>query len=64
MAIVLDIERNGKRINECVSLVDENCVYRVGEHVCCDKYDPDWRVECSGGIHFFVLRQEAVEFEL
>ena len=25
----------------------------------CDKYDPDIRVECSGGIQFFITREEA-----
>jgi hypothetical protein len=34
-------------------------VYRVGETVKPDKYDPDPRVECSGGIHFFITRAEA-----
>ena len=28
-----------------------------------DSYDPDPRVECSHGIHFFITRQEAVEYE-
>ena len=27
-----------------------------------DKYDPDPRSECSHGIHFFITRQEAVEY--
>src|SRR6266853_1284228 len=26
-----------------------------------DKYDPDPRIECSNGIHFFITRQEAEE---
>jgi uncharacterized protein YjbI with pentapeptide repeats len=36
--------------------------YKVGEYVKPDKYDPDPRVDCSHGIHFFVTRREAVEF--
>jgi hypothetical protein len=27
-----------------------------------DKYDPDPRVECSHGIHFFITRQEAQDY--
>ena len=27
-----------------------------------DSYDPDPRVECSHGIHFFITRQEALEY--
>jgi hypothetical protein len=33
--------------------------YVVGETVVADKYDPNPRVECSGGIHFFMTRAEA-----
>ena len=28
-----------------------------------DSYDPDPRVECSHGIHYFITRQEAVKYE-
>jgi hypothetical protein len=30
--------------------------------VVCDKFDPDPRVECSGGIHFFLTEQEAKDY--
>jgi hypothetical protein len=33
--------------------------YRVGDTVYPDKYDPDIRVECTHGIHFFLTREEA-----
>ena len=37
-------------------------VYKVGEFVYPDSFDEDrWR-ECSHGIHFFINRQEAVEY--
>jgi hypothetical protein len=36
--------------------------YRVGERITPDRFDPDERVECSSGIHFYVTRKEAVEF--
>lgn len=36
--------------------------YRVGELVYPDTYDPDIRVECTGGIHFFITRREAEEY--
>jgi uncharacterized protein YjbI with pentapeptide repeats len=29
-----------------------------------DQFDPDPRVECSNGIHFFITRQEAEDYEL
>jgi hypothetical protein len=33
--------------------------YRVGEIVRAENWDPDFRVECSGGIHGFLRRAEA-----
>jgi len=38
---------------------DDGFIYRVGERVTPDHYDEDWRNECSGGIHFFITREEA-----
>ena len=37
-------------------------IYKIGEIVKPDKYDPDIRIECSHGIHFFITRKEAEEF--
>jgi uncharacterized protein YjbI with pentapeptide repeats len=44
---------------EFESLHDPNFKYVVGETVCEPSYDPDIRVECAPGIHFFVTRKEA-----
>jgi hypothetical protein len=41
------------------SLHDPNFKYIVGETICEPEYDPDIRVECAPGIHFFMTRQEA-----
>ena len=38
---------------------DPRLVYRAGEIIRPDKYDPDPRVECTHGIHFFLTREEA-----
>jgi hypothetical protein len=62
MAIVVSIEKDGKPIRKCYSGYDRSCVYEVGKHVSCDVYDPSWHVECSGGIHFFMVRQEAEDY--
>jgi hypothetical protein len=37
-------------------------IYRVGETVRPDRYDDDVRVECTGGIHFFITKREAEEY--
>ena len=34
-------------------------VYRVGETVRPEAWDEDWTVECGGGIHFYITREEA-----
>src|SRR6185312_1716254 len=36
--------------------------YPVGGVVVPDSFDPDNRVECSHGIHFFITRKEAEEY--
>jgi hypothetical protein len=33
--------------------------YRAGQRVQPDEWNPDWTNECSGGIHFFITREEA-----
>ena len=33
--------------------------YRVGKTVRCHKWDDDYSNECSGGIHFYITREEA-----
>jgi hypothetical protein len=38
---------------------DGELIYRPGELICADKFDPDPRVKCSSGIHFFITREEA-----
>ena len=49
----------GNRIN---SQYDDDFWYVVGETVKVDDFDDDRRNECAHGIHFFITRQEAVEW--
>jgi hypothetical protein len=44
------------------SVHDENFTYKVGQTVRESKYDDDIRVECTTGIHFFMTRKEAEEY--
>jgi hypothetical protein len=41
---------------------DSNFIYKVGETVSVDNFDEDRWNECSTGIHFFITRQEAVDY--
>ena len=44
---------------EAFSAHDPSVVYRAGETVHADHWSEDWAVECGGGIHFFITREEA-----
>jgi hypothetical protein len=41
---------------------DSKFLYELGQVVTAPDYNPSDRVECSGGIHFFMTRQEAEEY--
>ena len=41
---------------------DSNFAYRVGDIVKVDNFDPNRWHECAPGIHFFITRQEAVDY--
>ena len=43
---------------------NNNFVYKVGETVSVDNFDEDRWNECSSGIHFFLNRQEAINYDL
>ena len=65
-AKVLTIETLAGReteVKEVVSKHDNTFVYRIGETVCVENFDKDRRNECAAGIHFFITRQEAVDYE-
>lgn len=44
---------------EAWSLVDENFVYKVGEWAVAENFDPDRWFDSTGGIHFWLTREEA-----
>lgn len=49
-------------INMIASSYDPSFVYTVGEIVCVDNFDENRCNECAPGIHFFITRQEAVNY--
>ena len=49
-------------IKEIASNYDSNFIYKVGEIVKVDNFCEDRWQECSEGIHFFINRQEAVDY--
>lgn len=64
-AVVLAIENvNGgtSELMEVRSSYDSNFIYKIGEVVTVDNFDENRFNECAPGIHFFINRQEAVEY--
>ena len=47
---------------ECYSSYDDSFIYEVGKTVKVDDFDEDRWSECSQGIHFFMSRQEAIDY--
>lgn len=51
-------------VNKVESNFDETFVYEVGKTVSVDDFDENRWNECSTGIHFFINRQETVEYRM
>lgn len=49
-------------ITEVHSTYDPNFIYKLGEYVEVKNFDDNRWNECSTGIHFFITRQEAVNY--
>ncbi len=49
-------------ITKCSSFRDDKFVYSVGEVVEVADFDDNRWIECATGIHFFINRQEAVNY--
>ena len=63
-AKVLDITHieTGVTVNTVISNYDNTFIYKVGEEVKVDDFDTDRWNECSTGIHFFITKQEAIDY--
>ena len=58
---ISDINRF-QEFNDAISKHDLSFVYKVGEIVSVEDFCDDRWNECASGIHFFITRQEAVEY--
>ena len=52
----------GTPVDSAISQYAETFAYRVGETVSVDDFDDNRWNECAPGIHFFITRQEAVDY--
>ena len=64
-AEVLDIQNidgTNSGISEVGSNKDSSFVYKIGETISVTDFDEDRWNECSAGIHFFIARESAVQY--
>lgn len=64
-AIVLSItnlDGSETNVTEIASTRDPSFMYKVGATVSVNNFEEDRWKECAPGIHFFITRQEAVEY--
>ena len=54
--------KSGEEIQELCNDNYSACVYKVGEMVYPDSFDYNRWNECSNGIHFFINKQEAINY--
>ena len=60
---ITDVNGRQAEIDHVVNTAfGQDTVYKIGEYVYPDAFDEDRWNECSHGIHFFMSRQEAVEY--
>ena len=59
---IQNIDGTKANVTKVVSGYDPNFVYEVGKTVSVDNFCEDRWQECSPGIHFFINRQEAVNY--
>ena len=57
-------DQNGNEVETAYSNRDKSFVYKTGEIVVPDSFDEYRWNECSNGIHFFITRSEAEEYNL
>ena len=59
---IIDPEDETKVIDEVVNKEYAKTVYKVGENVYPDSFDENRWNECSHGIHFFINKQDAIDY--
>lgn len=59
---IYNFDRTVAEERKCYSHYDNSFIYEVGKIVKVDDFDEDRWNECSRGIHFFMSRQEAIDY--
>jgi len=61
-AIVIAIYDKEKEVNEGISKHDNTFIYKVGETLEIKDFNTNRWNECASGIHFFITKQEAIDY--
>ena len=61
---ITKIDGSTPDVDTVYSKRDPDFGYKVGEMVQVDDFDPNRWHECAPGIHFFITRQEAVDYDM
>ena len=61
---ITNIDGSVADVTEAAAMFNHDFIYRVGEIVAVDNFDTNRWNECAPGIHFFMTRQEAVDYTL
>ena len=59
---IYDIDNNMSEMDSCTNTQYAETTYKVGCDVLPDKWDDNRWNECSNGIHFFINKQEAIDY--
>ena len=59
---ITNLDGTNANINVAISNKDPNFIYKVSETIEVRDFDTNRWNECSTGIHFFITRQEAVDY--
>ena len=59
---ITNIDGTESQCTSTVSRWSSDFVYNVGEMVSVDNFEEDRFIECAPGIHFFITREEAVNY--
>ena len=60
---ITNTDGSNANVDKVFSYWDENFSYEVGKIVCVDDFDEHRWNECTTGIHFFMTRQEAIDYK-
>lgn len=59
---IFELDGKPSNITKITNYQYEECVYEIGKYVYPDCFNEDRWIECSHGIHFFMQRQEAINY--